>query len=365
MINSEAAVVRSRGGPILFEEVTIDEPRPDELIVRVIACGICHTDIAVRDGKWAPCFPRVLGHEGAGIVGKVGKKVTKVKPGDKVLLSFGSCGHCTSCRKEKPARCQHFDAINFGSSRLDGSPTLWDACGKPLCGNFFGQSSFAYHALTHERNVIPIRISEEKLPLFAPLGCGIQAGAGTVIHELQPQVEDSLLVFGVGTVGLAAIMAAHMLEVKKIIAVDTVPSRLKLAKSLGATHTIDSMKIDPFNALKRSVDHIVDTTGKLQILQLALELLSDRGKLSLLAISEEEVDVASKLRPRQKLIESIAGDSNPQQFLPFLIRCYKKGLFPFDRLIRFYPAKNINHAIEDSLKGKTIKPVLLFTPSFI
>lgn len=360
-MHTQAAVVRTCSGSFKFETVEIDEPRSYEILVRIKACGICHTDIAVRDGLLAPHFPRVLGHEGAGIVEKVGKKVTSLSPGDKVLLSFCSCGKCANCRKDHPAHCIKFDALNFGWTRLDGSSTLWDANGFPLGGNFFGQSSFAYHSLTHERNAIAVDVTEEELALFAPLGCGIQAGAGTVLHELQIQEGEPVIVFGAGSVGLAAVMAAHLVKARPIIAVDTVSSRLKMAEELGAHAVINSQKENLATRIKQIVDgadYIVETTGKSLIINQAISFLRSRGKISLLAVSDGKI--SARLKPQQMLIDSIAGDSNPQTFLPFLISCYKKGLFPFDKLISQYPARAINQAISDSLKGTTIKPVLCF-----
>ncbi len=362
-LRTRAAVVRACGGSFKFEDVEIDEPRSYEIVVRIKACGICHSDIAVRDGLMAPHFPRVLGHEGAGIVEKVGKKVTAVRPGDKVLLSFCSCGKCANCRKDRPAHCIQFDALNFGWTRVDGSSTIWDAQGFPVGGNFFGQSSFAYHALTHERNAIAVHVSEEELTLFAPLGCGIQAGAGTVLNELRTQEGESIIVFGAGSVGLAAVMAAHLIKAHPIIVVDTVSSRLELAMELGAHLVINSRREKLTECLKPlvdSVDHVVDTTGSSLIINQAMRLLSAQGKISLLAISSDDGEISTSLGPHQTVIDSIAGDSHPQQFLPFLINCYKKGLFPFDKLIRHYPAQTINQAVRDSLKGVTIKPVLLF-----
>ena len=355
---SRAAVVRKRGSKFQFEKVTIDDPRSDEILVRIVACGICHTDIALRDGLWIAHFPCVLGHEGAGVVEKVASKVKKIRVGDRVLLSFDSCGRCSSCRKNHPAHCSKFDVLNTAWRRPDGSATIWDSKGKPLAANLMGQSSLAYYALTHERNAIPIKVSEKELALFAPLGCGIQTGSGTVLNELKPKRGESIAIFGVGTVGLSAIMAARMKNINPIIAIDVVPSRLKLAKRLGAHIVINSKEENPQD-LVDSVDNIVETTGRCQVIEQAMQLLSPRGKISLLAIS---VDEEPPLKPKltQKIIESIAGDSHPQKFIPYLIRCYKKGIFPFDKMVRLYPASKINQAVRDSVKGVTIKPVLLF-----
>ena len=208
---TRGAVVHEPGGPFTFEELEIDSPRPDELLVRVVACGVCHTDVAARNGLFSMSFPAVFGHEGAGVVEQAGSAVTRVRPGDKVVISFGSCGRCSHCRGGRPARCVSFEELNFSSSRPDGSPTLRDARGAPVGGFFFSQSSFALHALTRERNVVLVDAAdEEELASLAPLGCGIQAGAGTVLNELKPRPGESLAVFGCGTVGLSALMAGRL-----------------------------------------------------------------------------------------------------------------------------------------------------------
>lgn len=358
---TRAAVLKNPKGDFVFKDVFIDDPSEHEILVQMVACGICHTDIAIQDGLVEMRFPCILGHEGAGIVEKLGKKVSRFKPGDKVLLSFTSCGRCRNCQKDHPAYCSHFEEMNFGWGRLDGSSMIHDAKKIPLGGNFFGQSSFSYFALAQERNAIATDMNEEQLATYAPLGCGIQAGAGTVLHELKPKPKESLAVFGVGSVGLAAVMAARLAKADPIIAIDQVQSRLTLAKELGAHFVINTEKEQIEVSLKKiigTVDCIVETTGNSQIIDQALKSLSLHGKLSLLGISSNNSDLPKK--SGQTIIASIAGDSNPQEFIPFLIDLHKKGKFPFDRLLRYYAAEDINQAIKDSEAGIAIKPVLLF-----
>jgi len=364
-VRSRAALVRQCGGPFALEEVEIDDPRADELLVRIVACGICHTDIAARDGLFATEFPAVFGHEGAGIVEMAGSEVAGIHAGDKVALSFSSCGECSNCAKGHPAHCAAFDELNFGNGRADGTPTIWTPKGEPVGGCFFGQSSLARHALTRERNVIPVEAADEdELALFAPLGCGIQAGAGTVLNELRPQPNESLVVFETGTVGLAAVMAARLVGAAPIVAVDIVASRLELARELGATFVIHGTKEDVGARLREiagGVDHAVETTGLSRSIDKAIRSLGPRGNVSLLGVSAGDADASPAASgPRQRVFYSIAGDSDPQRFIPFLIRCHREGKFPFDRLIREYPASEVNKAVEDSLAGVAVKPVLRF-----
>lgn len=358
-IRARAAIVRSCKSRLRWEEIEVDDLRPFEMHVRMLACGICHTDIAVQEGHMDVRFPCVLGHEGAGVVERVGTSVTRFKPGDRVLLSFRSCGYCKGCLSGYPARCDRLDLLNWSWRREDGTATLWDSNGNPLSGNFFGQSSFSSQVLTHERNAIPIGGSDDEARLYAPLGCGFQAGAGTVLNELKPKAGESLAVFGTGAVGLAAVMAGAVLGAKPIIAIDKVQSRLDLARDVGAHVIINTSEEPMVEALKTKVHYAVDTTGLSSIINQAIRSLKTRGKISLLAIRADEAPLAFPL-PHQNVIESIAGDSNPQTFIPSLIALYKEGVFPFDRLVRFYPAKDINKAIRDSLLGKTIKPVIRF-----
>jgi aryl-alcohol dehydrogenase len=229
----QAAVTESQGAAFAIEELEVDELRGDELLVRVAACGICHTDLIIRD-QWYPVpLPAVLGHEGAGVVEAVGTAVTKVGVGDRVAMSFGSCGSCPTCAAGRPWVCHDFWGRNFGATRPDGSTALRRA-GSPIHSHFFGQSSFATHAVATERNVVKL---DPNVPLevVAPFGCGIQTGAGAVLNAVRPPAGASIAVFGTGTVGLAAVIAARVAGCTTMIGVDVRPPRLELASELGAT----------------------------------------------------------------------------------------------------------------------------------
>ncbi len=362
--DTRAAVVRQRGGAFTFERVEIADPRPDEVFIRVVGSGICHTDIAARDGLLGLQFPAVFGHETAGVIEKIGRNVSRFRAGDRVLLSFSSCGKCRHCREGHPAHCLKFDKLNFEGTRTDGSPTIWDTGGMPVSGYFLGQSSFAQHVLTRERNVIPVDAgNDEELAMLAPLGCGLQAGAGTVLHELKPQPRESIIIFGVGAVGLSAVTAARLAGITPIIAVDIIPSRLHLAKELGATVVINSREENVDAELMKlgDIDHAVETTGLPRVIDLAIRSIGPKGKVSLLGISSEEEGFSPKSPgARQTVFYSIAGDSDPHNFIPFLIKCYREGKFPFDKLIKVYSPMNINEAVRDSIDGVTVKPVLRF-----
>jgi aryl-alcohol dehydrogenase len=363
-----AAVIREKGGPFILEELDLEaQPRPDEVLVRVVATGICQTDVHVRNQDYPVPLPVVLGHEGAGVVERVGDGVTTVEPGDHVALSYQACGHCRSCLSGHQPYCQYAFEINFGAARLDGSNALRakrEQGGGEIHGHFFGQSSFATYALATERNVVKVP-HDVPLELVGPLGCGFQTGAGAVMNSLRPPAASSLAVFGAGAVGLAAIMAARIVGANPIIAVDVIPERLSLAAELGATHTINGKQEDTRRRIAeitgRGADYVLEITGRPQMLKLALDLLAPLGTAALIggapAGTEAPVDMTALLGGRT--LRGIAqGDSIPQVFIPKLIDLYRAGLFPFDRLVRFYEFGEINQAVADAQRGDVIKPIL-------
>ncbi len=256
-----AAVLRKKGGPLTIEPLEMEGPRENEILVRVVASGICHTDIDFIDDWDDADTPVVLGHEGAGVVEQIGRSVKDVKRGDHVVLSYQSCGKCRQCRSDRPAHCRSLYEANFGFKRLDGSNALQRS---GVRGHFFGQSSFATHVLATERNLV--RVSKKlSLQLLAPLGCGLQTGAGTVMNSLKVSKGKSIAIFGTGAVGIAAVMAARLVSAHPIIGVDIIPMRLQLALKLGATHVIDNRhdKITSriFDITGNGVDYVVETTA--------------------------------------------------------------------------------------------------------
>jgi aryl-alcohol dehydrogenase len=171
-----AAVLRSRSGPFGLETLELEEPRAGEVLVRVVATGVCHTDMVMRDQDLPTPQPVVLGHEGAGVVERVGAGVTKVAPGDHVVMTFNSCGHCPSCGDHAPTYCHEFFPRNFMGDRSDGTSGLSKG-GEIIHGNIFGQSSFATFALCHERNAVKVT-KDAPLEILGPLGCGVMTGGG-------------------------------------------------------------------------------------------------------------------------------------------------------------------------------------------
>ncbi|MFD0272953.1 NAD(P)-dependent alcohol dehydrogenase [Kitasatospora sp. NPDC127111] len=399
MIEATAAVVREPGGPFRLETVRLDEPRPDEVLVRIRAVGICHTDLSVRAGRTPSPLPAVLGHEGAGTVTAVGSAVTRVRPGDTVVLTFASCGSCPSCRTGRPVRCEHWAALNlFGGRRLDGSATVYGAAdgtdvdtgagtgaatgggtvhraahgggrrNAPLNGHFFGQSAFATHALATERNAVPVRAGDTPFELLAPFGCGVQTGAGAVFHVLRPRPGDTVAVFGAGAVGLAAVLAARLTPAARIVAVDLRPGRLALARELGATDVVDAGAEDPVAAVTalsggRGADHALESSGSVRALRQAVAALAVGGTCGVVgapaAGSEVALDVPELLARAPRIVGVNQGASVPEQFLPALVGLFRAGRLPVDRLVRTYPFAAIEEAAEAARSGEVVKPVLL------
>lgn len=363
----KAAVVRQPGGPFQIEELIQDEPHFDEVRVRIVATGMCHTDMVARDQLYKVPLPIVLGHEGSGIVEQIGSNVKKVAVGDHVVLTYMWCGHCKPCLNGDLTYCEHFYALNFNGAREDGSTSTFTAgnTAEPIHDHFFGQSSFGTFALVHERNVIKVP-NDAPLELLGPLGCGIQTGAGAVINALKVSPGSSFAAFGGGAVGLSAVMAARAAGATTIISVDVVPARLALAMELGATHTINSRETDPVEAVRQitggGADFALESSGRPTVLRQAIDALAIRGTCGIVGApalgTEASFDVNGVMTTGKRIIGIIEGDSKPDLFIPALVELYQQGRFPFDKLVKFYSLDQINQAAEDSEEGITIKPII-------
>jgi aryl-alcohol dehydrogenase len=360
-----AAVARAPHVPLSLETLELDDPRPGEILVRVVATGVCHTDVVVRDRMLPTPQPVVLGHEGAGIVEAVGAGVTKVAPGDHVVMTFDSCGACSNCAAGAETYCYAFFEHNFLAARPDGSTALRSG-EDAVHSHFFGQSSFATHALCHERNAVSVP-TDVPLELLGPLACGIQTGAGAVLNALGIGAGASFAVFGTGSVGLSAVMAARVVGAATIIAVDIDRGRLAVAETLGATHTIDSTSraatAEIMELTGGGLNFALDTTGLASVIRDAVEALAPRGTCGILgasgAGSEITLDEVHFMSGGRRLMGIVEGESQPDTFIPTLIDLYRAGEFPFDRLVTFYDLDRIDEAFRDCEAGTTIKPVVL------
>ena len=362
----KALVASDSDKTFAYEDVELDEPKADEILVQIKAAGLCHTDILARDGLFQLGKPAVLGHEGAGVVERVGKNVTKVKAGDRVAISFRSCEDCPKCEKKLAAYCRDFVALNITGMRPDGSRAI-SRDGEALASNFFGQSSFATHAITYESNVVVLP-DDMPFDVAAPLGCGVQTGAGTVLNSLNCEVGSSLIVTGCGIVGLSAVMAGKINGCQEIIAIEPVEKRREQALSLGATHVIDPLVHEDFEAKIREivpdgVNYAVDTTGRPATLDNLTRCFTTQGTLAMVGMTSPTNDVSFSglqfLASGLTVKGIIEGDSQPDEFIPQLIAYYKAGKLPLDKLISTYKLKDINQAIKDHHSGLCTKAVLL------
>lgn len=362
-----AAVARVQGQPLVLEELQLDEIRPTEVRVRLVGTGICHTDAIVRDGVYPTPLPAVLGHEGAGVVEQIGSEVTSVEPGDHVVLSAAYCGTCKECRAGRVAYCRYLFAQDFGGSRSDGSTSL-SSGEEAISSHFFGQSSFATYANVVETSIVKVD-KDVPLEILGPLGCGLQTGAGAVLNEMRPEAGTSLVVFGTGAVGSAAIMAARVAGCTTIVAVDIHKSRLELATQLGATHTLNSKTVDVPTELSRitggdGVNYALDTTAIPALLRQAAESLAIRGTLVLVGAgapgTNVEFEIGASLVKGWTFKTVVQGSSVPQVFIPRLIELWKQGRFPFDKLVKTYSLDQINQGFNESANGSVIKPVIQF-----
>lgn len=366
-MGTKAAIVHQKGGKFSIEEVHLDDPRPDEVRVRVVGSGVCHTDLVIRDQYVPVPLPAVLGHEGAGIVECIGRDVKGVKPGDRVVMSYHSCGRCPSCSEGSPAYCDQLLPGNFSGRRIDGSASV-QLGSQEISANFFQQSSFATHALCTERNLVKASddLTDDELALYGPFGCGIQTGAGSVLNAFNPRAGTSIVVFGAGSVGLSAVMAARIAGCTTIIAVDLQTSRLDLALALGATDAVDPRQTDVLDFVRsktagRGADYSLETTALPTVLRQAVESVHVRGVCGLLGLppggTEASLDMQSILFGRT-IKGIIEGDSVPSVFIPRLIDLHRQGRFPVERLVTRFPFEDINRAVEATESGSAVKAIL-------
>ena len=360
------AVAREPGGAFSLEQVELAGPRPDEIVVDVVASGMCHTDLLVRDSR-PESLPAVLGHEGAGIVRETGSEVRGLTAGDKVVLSFPSCGSCIRCRTGRSAYCDSIAALKFRCARPDGSVATTDAQGRPVGDHFFGQSSFGTMAVAYARSAVRVP-DDVDLRIAGPLACGVQTGAGTVLDVLRVGPGSSVAVFGAGSVGLCGIMAARAAGATTIVAVNRRAPRLRLAAEFGATHLVSPTDVDPVEAVRdatggRGVDFAFETTGVPEVLTQAVRALDSLGTCAYVGTGAPGqlagIPMLEAMTKGLTVRGVLQGDSTPARTIPRLWDLHRRGLLPFDRLITHYRLDEINQAAVDTAAGDVVKPVLL------
>jgi aryl-alcohol dehydrogenase len=359
-----AAVFGHLHAPFSVEEIEIDEPRPGEVLVRVVAAGVCHTDALAVQGDLPFPAPGVLGHEGAGIVTAVGEGVAGVEPGAKVVIGWPWCGACRNCLDGAPRYCLELGPLVTRGGRADGSTALRRLDGSALHSHFFGQSSFATHAIV-DANALVVVPDDAPIELLGPLACGIGTGAGAVLNALRPHLGSSLVVYGVGAVGLAAVMAAGCTGATRIVAVDVHEHRLRLARDLGATDTVNASSTRPVEAVTEicggPADFALECTGDLNVVRQAADSVGMRGTAALIggapAAAEFALDHTTTLWGK-RVVGILGGEGRSETLIGALIGLARQGRFPYERLVTEFPLDRINDAVAASHSGEVIKPVL-------
>ncbi|MGW2664507.1 NAD(P)-dependent alcohol dehydrogenase [Nocardia tengchongensis] len=358
-----AAVARGADVPFSMETLTLEEPRPGEVLVRIVATGVCHTDLVTK-GVFPAELPIVLGHEGAGVVEQIGSEVTGIEVGDHVLLTYASCGTCSRCANGLPPYCENFVILNTSGGRSDFTSPL-SSNGERVMGAFFGQSSFATHALVPARSIVVVD-KDVDLVATSPFGCGVQTGAGAVANVMKPGPDDSIAIFGVGGVGMAALMAARAIGAGTIVAIDLSADRLAVAKELGADVTIDGAAEDVvaqiIAATGGGANFALDTTAVNAVIAKGLEALAPMGTLVLVGLGEASMDLEiGHLTGNGKAVRGcIEGSGDPQKFIPQLLQWHADGKFPIEKISKTYAFSDIDTALADAHHGTTIKPILTF-----
>jgi Zn-dependent alcohol dehydrogenase len=363
-IDITAAVVEKLDAPFEIQQLRLDEPGPGEVLVRLVATGICHTDGLARHGDLPFPLPGVLGHEGAGTVAAIGPGVETIAVDDRVVIGWPFCGACRNCLSGEPRYCLRLGEVLVGGHRLDGMTALRRPDGSAVSSHFFGQSSFATFALTTARALVAVR-PDVPLELMGPLACGVSTGAGAVFNTARPAPGSSIAVFGVGTVGLAAIMAARNSPATTIIAVDRHESRLRLATELGATHAVNAGTDDAVAAVTSicggPADYALECTGVVSVVRQAVDSVGMLGTAILIggapAGAEFAVDHLTTLWGK-RIVGVLGGGGRSAELITALMDLYAQGRFPLDRLVEFFDLADIEQALAKSYSGEVIKPIL-------
>jgi len=362
----KAAILYQTKTPLRVDEVELEQPGPGEVLVKLVGTGVCHTDLAVAHGDVSVPLPVVLGHEGAGIVQQVSSGVTSLKPGDHVVLSGGaSCGKCYHCIKGMPVLCEIFQPLRFGGF-LPGNQSRLKKNGQKL-HHFFLQSSFAEYSVVPQEVAIKVR-QDAPLETICILGCGVMTGLGSVLNAAQAGAGTSVAVFGCGGVGLGAVMAANLAGVYRIIAVDILENKLKMAEELGANYTINASNgkvVERINQITGGgADYTIIAVGNVEATLQAIDAVRLGGKCVIIASPPQGIKVP--LDPRSLLREKTLrgcsmGSGKPILDIPRYVDLYMDGKLPIDKLITHrYPLSEINKACQTLDQGEAIKPVIMF-----
>lgn len=361
----KAYTLEQANAELKLEELDLDEPKFGEVLIKVVASGICHTDVSgIANSFGLNQYPVVLGHEGAGIIEKLGPGVQGYEVGDHVLMSYPFCGKCDTCMAGYQHICENGIPLQYNGVMADGTGRL-SRNGKPI-KNFFLQSSFATYSVMEAKQLVKVDKSVD-LKMFAPLGCGALTGAGTILNFWKCGNGDTVAIIGAGGVGMSAMMAAHASNCKKIIMIDVNKGRLDLSLSLGATDVINVKEVKDLTAEimtitgGKGVNYLVETSGKTDVFNAASAALAVRGEAGIIApdMSPTEVGNLFFYLYRKTMHCIVLGMTTPQAIIPKMLELNKRGLFPYEKLVKQYKFEDMNQAIADMKSGVTVKPVLV------
>lgn len=370
--STEAYVARP-GNTINLEKVTYPDLDSHELLLEIVAASVCHTDVRAAQGTFHVKPPMILGHEAAGYVKEVGNAVTYVKPGDAVVTAFASCNQCRQCMGGKQPYCDAINELNFSGKRVNGDVAVVDEQGEGLNGLFFGQSSMSRLALVREQSCVKVDCSKEDLTLFASLGCGIQTGAGAILNIAKPPVGSCIAVFGGGAVGLSAILAAKLSNPACLVLVDNSQTKLDMIPKalLDGVHTVNSANKSPevvaaeikkLSPLGSGMDFTLDGVGNDAVILAAHAALDKLGMLLNIgsgATAKPQYTIAKHLIMGATSRGTHQGDSVPRVMIPHLIGLWRRGIFPFDKLLTTFKFEKLHDALDEIHAGRVIKPLLV------
>lgn len=365
-----AAVLYEPHTPMAIEDVSLDGPKDDEVLVQIRATGACHSDYHVIDGSWhGPAFPLpvILGHEAAGVVEKVGADVRTLAPGDHVILSFApNCGRCRMCTTGQPHLC---------SGMRSAAGTFTDGTRRHRKGqleiNCFGRgmSSFAEYSVVHQSAAVKIT---PDMPMHgaALIGCAVMTGVGAVLNTARVEPGATVAVFATGGVGLSVVQGAVLANASKIIAVDRLDNKLDYASSVGATHLINAHTQDPLAEIReitdgQGVDYAFDAIGDSSVSRMCYDAVRRGGTAVIVGMAPtgSEISIPSTIAGEEKIVKGcFYGSSRPAVDFPRLVDFYLRGVLPLDRMVtQTYSLAQINEAFDALGRGENARG--LITPT--
>lgn len=363
----QAAVLREVDAPLTIETLDMAPLAPTDVLVRVRASGLCHTDLEVIQGSLAYPLPIVLGHEGAGVVEAVGAAVTTVVPGDHVILSWNpNCGHCFYCVRDQPILCEPFTRHQPRGFLLDGRSRL--SREGAVVHHYSVTSTHAEFTVVPESGAIPV---PKGIPFDRAciIGCGVMTGVGAVVRKARVPAGANVAVIGCGAVGLNAVQGARMVGAGRIIAVDRDPGRLRRAEQFGATHTVDALAEEPVGAIRaltggRGADFVFEAAGQADVFRLAVEAVRPGGEVVWLGKVGADREVSFRwgsLMGERRIVRSSYGDARPARDFPWLAEEYLAGRLMLDELItRRIRLDEINDGFAALARGEGIRTVVEF-----